>query len=925
MARSQEGATPFFPVQDMTQSLQHSLPSALQNILENQAPQATLLATIGEQILQFRAGKAVYTVKELSPPDKWFESGQLEWLTHDGALLGLIWSPAGLSSATLQLLTLLLSAARPDEGQRATQVLMTQFPESAAWLDEELKFLQVSRRFLELYSLGTEQVIGRSFAQVFPERQELHALLEEALAGKAVTYAQEALPWPTQAAQVLWLRSQIRPYFGGEGAGVLWTMQDISAEVSQAARVSALLDSARVPTAILNRSGILLDYSDSLAQVLAEWHLEPPPRGQAISEWPIWDSAASTRSTLTQLLKQAGAEGHSARTLGLNMAASRLPSKGGRVELALHQGKAERLMPHLDNLLVAEFHFADSEASLPSQLLGLLVGKSPQAMLLLGPPDAGGERPLWLMSEVARGLLGLERGVPKAGESFGELLRQQQVSFSRTDASPLSTAQVIAQSQKQGAAGLPLIITRPDGSRRHLEVTSIALSAGEPTQPAPLSVYLEDVTSKRHLEERLQHEARHDPLTGLPNWAGLRDRLNAPKNQGHCLLVLSIDDYTTLQAALGRSPCDHLLIQMAARLHQWRKEARVARLEGEHFVVALALGVADTAPKLARELQEILAKPMRAGGREVQLSVSVGISSGKLSADDLLDQGRSALYAAQRTGTGRGGIEVYDARLRQHEAELVGLEAELRQALQRPSGQMPFTVLLQPVVGLHSGRVQGAELLLRWNHPERGLISPRVFLPLVSHAGLMTSLGEWVLQQAAALRERWAEQYPFLKLHLNLSREELHSPDYLEGFRATLQQVGNLNLEISAESLLQGEGRHGEGLRELRQLGCEIFVDDFGDGASSLTSLERFALSGVKLHPAFVGNLQEGPRPLALLEGTVSLARRLNLQVIAVGVETQAQAQLLSNAGCDAAQGYFYSPPKALEEFEYWLTSQVMD
>lgn len=914
----------------MPQSLKTSLPPALQDLLEHQAPKATLLAHIGEQILSFQAGKAPKQISELAPPESWFDSGELEWLTHDGALLGLIWSPAGLHPSTLKLLTLLLSTTRGDEGQRATNVLMTQFPESAAWLDDQLRFLQVSRRFLDLYALSTDQVIGQPFERVFLGRSDLQERLEQGLAGKSVSVPQEAFSWKVAGKpQVLHLRSQIRPYYGGAGAGVLWTMQDISGEMALASRIAALLSGARVPTAILTLSGELLDCSDSLQEALIERQLQGPITGQPITEWSIWDNA-STKAALSQALTQVSEGGSVRRSLRVSGASGdkSAPAESTRVEVHLHQGEAPL---QLQPLVVAEFEFTESHDQ-HAQLLSSLVQQSPQAIILLGSPDESGERPLWLMSDVARQLLGFNKHSVKAGQPFDELLRQQQVSFARNDNTPTSLKSLRQQGlnpQKGGTQeALSLILTRSDGSRRHLEVTMIALNplgtqAGPigKYQQAPLSLYLEDVTSKRHLQDRLHHDARHDALTNLLNWPGLRELLSASKG-ARCLLVLSVDDFGALQAALGRSPSDHLLIQLAAKLYQWRKEASVARLEGENFVVALPPQTPEAATRLAQELQDLLSRPMRAGGREVQLSISVGMSCDTLSPDDLLDRGRTALHAAQRTGSGRGNVAFFDAELRAREAELVQLESELRRAL--PS---QFTLLLQPIVSLINGRVQGAELLLRWNHPERGLIAPRIFLPLIERAGLMPTLGQWVLEQAVGFRKRWAQQYPFLQLQLNLSAQELSSSEYMQLFQQALGDVGGLNIEISAASLLGDSDDHDHSalLQELRIQGCEIFVDDFGDGASSITSLEKFALSGVKLHPAFVGHLQEGERPLALLEGTVSLARRLNLQVIAVGVETQAQAQLLSEAGCAAAQGYFYSPPKGLEDFEYWLTSQVMD
>ncbi len=916
-------------------------------MLETQAPQAILLATIGKQVFKFRAGKPVSPTTEMTPPERWFNAGQLDWLSHDGALLGLIWSPEALPASTLQLFTLLLSTTRGDEGLRAIHVLITQLPESAAWLDDQLRFQQVSHHFLEMYGLTTEQVLGQTFDTVFPERQTIAELLEQALKGKTVQQLQEVLVWSAAASSPLWLRSHVRPYFG-EGAGVLWTMQDISGEVGYEAQAQALLGSVNVPTALLGSKGELLALSRTLVEALEERQLTAPQRGQPLGMWPIWGSDATTKTALTQALKQVKAA-PTTWTLRLSpvedLPANRQPE---RVELQLRQGDTGSLPAELTPLLVAEFHFANQhQDQMPQQLPQLLssvVQRSPYALLLLGLPvdGVGSERPLWMLSDVAIDLLGLEKSSlekgdllgPTSGRPLDEILSKQRIYFSRLDGLPLTTVQVLRQGLKQGV--VPLILTRPDGSRRYLEATSVVIDTaqGSASNKHPLSLYLEDVTSKRHLEERLQHHAHYDPLTGLPNWAGLR-RSMAASDKGYCLMVLSIDGYNALQAALGRSAGDHLLIQVAAKLHQWRKDIQVARLEGETFALLTTASTPETATRIAQDLQVMLKRPMRVGGREIQLSTSVGIScmdtvsegaaASPFAAEDQLDQARSALHAAQRTGSGRGAVAFFSSALRAREAELVQLESEVRRAVPEQ-----FTVLFQPIVNLHTGRVQGAELLLRWDHPTKGLISPRLFLPLVERAGLMVTVGQWVLAQAIAFRKQLTKEHCALKLHLNLSAEELNSAEYRQAFEKAMKQVGGLNIELGAGGLLSPEGEApesggpGEWLRQMHELGSEIFVDDFGDGAASITALERFALSGVKLHPTFVANLQQGERALALLEGTVALARRVNLQVIAVGIETQAQVQLLRTIG-DAAQGYFYAAPKPLNEFHDWLHLQVND
>jgi diguanylate cyclase (GGDEF)-like protein len=717
---------------------------------------------------------------------------------------------------------------------------------------------------------------------------------------------------------------------------------------------------------VLSASGEVLERSESLRLSLPD---ASDPQGGLLWSWPIWHDSAHAETQLKAALDQALHTPQQRFERRLQVQA------GQDATVSLRWGEEPGGPTDRSSaLLVAEFAFERDlgESVAQHSLLAGVIAHSPQATLLLGSADDSGERPVWLASEAAARLMGVEGpalNVP-GSPPLSSLLKSLGVQLARPDMSPLSPVTLTTQASLD-EAGLAAVLTRPDGLRRHLQITAARLASGDGSgrRDEALALYLHDVTAVKHLENRLKHDAGHDPLTGLPNWTGLRARLNAvasaaaatpdtkaaepklaepklvgPKLAGAklagakttgskpaatppapttpdlCLLTLSLDDFSVLQAALGRQAGDHLLIQVAARLHHWRKDTQVARLEGEEFVLVMPGMTMAAALERAREVQHLMTAPLKVSGREMLVSASVGVACGDLSADTLLEQSRTALLAAARTG--RAGRAAYTPGLMSREAGLIELEHDLHAAVPDQ-----FTLLFQPIVNFESGRVQGAEVLLRWQHPTRGILSPGQFLPLAARAGLLPTLGRWVVSQVSAQRAQWQQLHAGLRLSVNLSAPELLEPDFLAQIGEQVRQIGGLDIELSASSLIgQNAAEHtAAALRELRDLGAQVWVDDFGDGASSLTALERFALSGVKLHPSFVANVLAGPRPLALLEGTVHLARKLNLHVIAVGVETQTQAAVLHAAGCHAAQGFLYSPPMSVSEFERWLGTQVLD
>ena len=487
------------------------------------------------------------------------------------------------------------------------------------------------------------------------------------------------------------------------------------------------------------------------------------------------------------------------------------------------------------------------------------------------------------------------------------------------------------------------------GVRRTVRIQTSVLPVLE-GQRHGLLMTLRDVSSLRRMEARLRHDTLHDGLTGLYNRAGMRARLLELGHHTHVsLLAVDINGFPALTASLGRVPSDALLVQLAARLLTWREHLLAARLSDDTFVLAYTLplppatgsrGRANPAARKAvqrqaaqhegallgsvpatqleedlRSLQHHLQIPFTMGGRELPLNFNLGATGGVIGNDPeaLLGEAETALNYIQRPAPGARAVRasgiVYHDALRSEVARDFQLQSELPGALERGELRLSY----QPLVSLQGRTLLGAEALLRWNHPRWGLLAPPAFLPLAARSALISDLGEWVVRRALEARATWKQQGLDVQVSVNLSHDELLRQDDLERLFPLLEEYGAPDFELSADSLLHFSQRTLSLLTRLRELGASIVVDDFGDGASSLTSLERFPISGVKLHPNFVARL-DNPRAYKLLQGTALLASSLGLSVTAVGVETAEQLALLEQAGVGAAQGYYFAAPMPAEE-----------
>ena len=440
-----------------------------------------------------------------------------------------------------------------------------------------------------------------------------------------------------------------------------------------------------------------------------------------------------------------------------------------------------------------------------------------------------------------------------------------------------------------------------------------------------------DITERKRAEAAIERLAFYDPLTGLPNRRLLLDRLNqalaASRRSGRhgAVLFIDMDNFKALNDTLGHGMGDQLLQGVARRLQaSLRAEDTVARWGGDEFVVLLQeLGQQHDeavlhAEAAAEKLLRMLGQPYALDGRTHHSTPSIGIvlwGERATDSEELLKHADHAMYQAKAGGRNR--LCFFDPATQAAMAERAALEAELRRAIDLQH----FELHCQPQVG-RDGALLGGELLLRWRHAERGWVSPAQFIPLAEQTGLIVPLGEWVLQQSCALLARWAQDpaLALLTLAVNLSAIQLRQKGFLGLMQQLLARSGapteRLKIELTESALLEDSEAAIRLMGQLRGLGLKFSLDDFGTGYSSLAYLKRLPLTQLKIDQSFVRDLLDEPNARAIAHAIIQMGDSLGLEVIAEGVETQAQRELLAGQGCHAFQGWLFGRPLALDAFE---------
>ncbi len=451
-------------------------------------------------------------------------------------------------------------------------------------------------------------------------------------------------------------------------------------------------------------------------------------------------------------------------------------------------------------------------------------------------------------------------------------------------------------------------------------------------------VNLRDITARRQLEQRLQHDALHDRLTGLANRALFRDRLEQALARHRrwesqaAVLFVDVDGFKAVNDALGHQGGDAVLVHLARRLAECTRTAdTVARLGGDEFAIIVETSGDDTEDSVLdvanRVLHALDGQPVTFGGRDVYIGASIGVafaSSADADPDRLVRNADVAMYVAKSKGRNR--VEVYDDALHAEVLSTIELETDLRHCVQRGELRLEF----QPLVALTDGHPVGFEALVRWHHPRRGLVRPDVFIPIAERTGVIIDIGRWVLGEACSAAQEWRDAGGAdLWISVNVSALQVHEPGFVDDVAMALDAArlpaGALIVELT-ESVLAGDSRAVvETLQSLRGLGVRVAVDDFGTGYSSLSYLQSFPFDLLKVDRAFVDRPSENGSLSLLARTILDLCHNMQVAAIAEGIERPDQAASLAAAQCEYGQGYYFARPmpqdRALAYLREWLES----
>ena len=481
-------------------------------------------------------------------------------------------------------------------------------------------------------------------------------------------------------------------------------------------------------------------------------------------------------------------------------------------------------------------------------------------------------------------------------------------------------------------------VRHKDGSWRFLESTASTIRNPQ-GEAVGLVIVNRDITQRKRAEERLEHQSFHDSLTDLPNRSLFLDRLqrSVAVSRRHsdfkcAVLFIDIDEFKVFNDSLGHALGDRLLVQIAQRLRAGLRgsdtisrprvedgselfagESTLARPGGDEFTVLIEeLHDPSDAIRVAERIQQRLADPFSVNDQEIVLSVSIGIAfsnNGTGEAPDLLRDAEIAMYRAK--GSGKGRCEVFDHAMHEGAIKRLQLETDLRKAVELKQ----FRVYYQPVVSLRDGRIVGFETLSRWQRPE-GLVMPAEFIPVADETGIILAMNRQLLYEACNQVRSWQAQFPSdppLSVNVNISPRQFAQPDLASQFAEIMKETGLapscLNLEITETIAMADAQRSAAVFSELKALGVRLDIDDFGTGYSSLSRLQGFPVDTLKIDRSFISRVDTDVETAEIVRIIVMLARGLRLQVVAEGVETQAQADWLKGIGCELAQGYLFSKP----------------
>ncbi|MBL8520706.1 MAG: PAS domain-containing protein [Betaproteobacteria bacterium] len=799
--------------------------------------------------------------------------------------------------------------------ERQLRLFTDNIPESIAYTDGSGTFKFVNNTFLERRGMARHQVIGSHYRDVIPapELAVDDAFLMRALAGEKVTYERQAA---TRVGDLRWYRVVLVPDRDREGrqAGLYMLSIDITdiktAQEALQAREAELriaMDSLPHPMVYIDASYRYQLINKRVEEMfgLTREQLVNRDLKEVFGERrysdakPYWDRAmagetvtverqlgtdpATQRWMLTRYTPRFGPDG---KAVGLYVAGTDIDDLK-KTEISLRHANW-LLSSHFENTPLAVIEWDEQLA---------LRRWSPQAERIFG----------WSESELLGKRIDGWRFTVEGDCEQATAVMERLIKHGDPRASSLHRNY------------------RKDGRVIWCEWYNSCLRDERGQLVSVLSL-AQDVTTRVLAEERLVHQATHDSLTGLPNRAMLQDRLRLSISRARrggqrvAAMFIDLDRFKDVNDTLGHRIGDELLREMAQRLARVVRDTDLlVRLSGDEFMVVLEQIEDLEAPRVvASKLLDEVRKPSRIEGHDIHISGSVGISLFPDDAEDaesLMKNADMAMYRAKEQG--KNTFQVFSADLAARGTAMRVMENALRSAVVRSE----FELYLQPKVALASGKVIGAEALLRWHHPTRGLISPAEFMPLAEETGLIHEIGDWVIDAACVTLRHWQSSgLGDLTLAVNLAAGQFRAsqlaPRVKERVLRERCDPRFLELEITETGMLRDPEGVGRTLAELREFGVRVAIDDFGTGYSSLSHLKRFPIDTLKVDKTFVAGIDVDRGDHAIVAAVIALARALEITAVAEGVETEAQLASLRELGCDAYQGFLFSRPVRAPEFE---------
>ncbi|MEM7582701.1 MAG: EAL domain-containing protein [Acidobacteriota bacterium] len=792
--------------------------------------------------------------------------------------------------------------------QKRFRTLLETMREGVFEVDREGRIQLANSRMSRITGFATTELIGREADDILVAPEVRDKLPGQTLLGSDTRSEEYTIPLTTKTGDPIWVKLTAAPmaFADGTGTGSVGVVQDISeqrnAEESLRYREEyfrALLENASDMISILDLDGRILYQSLASERLLG--HSAPNLIGQDFYQLMHEEDRERFKAALQETLQEAGAtvtsqirlrhsDAHWCTFESLCQNLSQNPVVGGIVVTSRDVTERRRVEAALQR-----------ERALFQQLFH----NSPDGIVILDDNDR--------VVDANRGFARLFQF--SVGELVGKTLTDMIVPPDlRPEAAKLSDVVY-----ERRAIEHESIRQRKDGTTVDVAIVGYPIELAEGRTGA-FGLY-SDISERKKAERKLFHDAFHDALTGLPNRTLLIERLgrNLRRSQEHadfhfCLVFLDLDRFKEINDTLGHGAGDQLLIETAKRLRSClQPDDTAARLAGDEFTMILeGVSSPDEATRCAERLLAELAKPFDLEGQPVEISGSIGLvlsSPNYERAEEIIRDADVAMYRAKARG--RGGFEVFDEEMQRGDAERKRLEAELAVAIDNEQQVLHY----QPIVSLESGRIIAFEALVRWRHPERGLLGPDELIPASETTGLIVPLGRWILAQAFQQVAAWRQQFPehaALRISINISAKQLASPDFLTDLEATARESAAHPSAIAfelKESLLVDAPESMAILWQLRRQGYKILIDSFGRGYTSLQELYRSPIDTLKIDRTFVARMKPGGRDIEVVSAVSALGERLGLEVVAEGVETVEQLEQLRKLGLTQAQGFFFSEP----------------